>query len=303
MTSRKEDSSLFTLGVDSGSLTGKAVIIDGNKRIVSHSVKQLGFVSEKAANLAIEEALAIAGLELSDIAYTVSTGYGRRRLSFAGKNLTEISCHARGAHFLYPEVKTVIDIGGQDSKVIAVDPLGNVQNFAMNDKCAAGTGQFMEVLARALDLELNEIGEMSLKSEADLKISSMCATFAESEVISLVAEGHSNEDILAGMNIAITGRMRGLVGRVGLRKPVMMTGGGAKNIGIVRALEKVLSTSIYVPDEPQVVGALGAAIFALDYAIGESEKISDDLDLEGSRLPPKNCPGCSVQKQNINKAT
>jgi (R)-2-hydroxyacyl-CoA dehydratese activating ATPase len=301
MTSKSDGSSFYTMGVDSGSLTGKAVIIDGNRRIVSHSVKQLGFVSQKAVMMAIDEALEKAGLELDDIAYTVSTGYGRKRLEIAGKNLTEISCHAKGANYLYPEVKTVIDIGGQDSKVIAVDPSGNVKNFAMNDKCAAGTGQFLEVLARALDVELTEIGPLSMQSDADIKISSMCTTFAESEVISLVAEGHTTVDILSGMHKAISGRMKGLVGRVGLQKPVMMTGGGAKNIGLVHALEKTLGESIFIPDEPQIIGALGAALFANDFATGIRKKVEEEQDLDKARAPAKDCGTCSVQNYQLNK--
>lgn len=263
---------LFTLGVDSGSLTAKAVIMDGNRQIVSHSVKQLEFVSEKAVRIAIENALATAGLELSNMAYIVSTGYGRRRLSFAGKAVTEISCHAKGANYVFPDARTVIDIGGQDSKVISVDTSGNVHNFAMNDTCAAGTGQFLEVMARALGVELEKIGELSLQVQTKLKISSMCTVFAESEVISLVAQGHTKEDILSAIHEAIARRISGLVGRVGLRQPVIMTGGVAKNIGVVCALEKELGVSISLPSEPQIVGAIGAALFALDYASADSAK-------------------------------
>ncbi|MBF7082851.1 2-hydroxyglutaryl-CoA dehydratase [Desulfallas sp. Bu1-1] len=269
--SKVERAALFTLGIDSGSLTAKAVIMDGNRRIVSHSVKQLEFVSEKAVKIAMDNALAAAGLELSDMAYIVSTGYGRRRFSFANKAITEISCHAKGANYVFPDARTVIDIGGQDSKVISVDPLGNVQNFAMNDTCAAGTGQFLEVMARALGVGLEKIGELSLESLTKLKISSMCTVFAESEVISLVAQGHTKADILAAIHEAIARRITGLVGRVGLRQPVIMTGGVAKNIGVVRALEKELGVSITVPGEPQIVGALGAALFALDYALAASQ--------------------------------
>lgn len=262
--SNVERADLFTLGVDSGSLTAKAVIMDGNRQIVSHSVVQLEFVSEKALNEAVDNALASAGLELCNMAYIVSTGYGRRRFSHAGKTITEISCHARGAYYLFPTVRTVIDIGGQDSKVISVDNSGNAHNFAMNDRCAAGTGQFLEVMARALGLEREKIGDLSLQSRTMLEVSSLCTVFAETEVISLVAHGHANADILAAIHRAIAGRMRGLVGRVGLRQPVCMTGGVAKNIGVVRALEKELGVSIFVPSEPQIVGAVGAALFALD---------------------------------------
>ena len=255
----------FTMGIDSGSLTAKAVIMDGNRKIVSHSVVQMGFVSQEAVRTAMDNVLASAGKSLEDIAYTVSTGYGRRRLDFADKTITEISCHARGAGFLLPEVRTVIDIGGQDSKVIAVETSGNAKNFAMNDRCAAGTGQFLEVMAKALEVDLDKTGELSLQSQTKLTISSLCTVFAETEVISLVAQGHSKADILAAIHQAIARRITGMVARVGLREPVMMTGGVAKNVGVVRALEKELGVSLTVPQECQIVGAIGGALFASDY--------------------------------------
>ena len=261
-----EYASPLTMGVDSGSLTGKAVIVDGNKRIVAHSVVQLEFVSEKAVRTAMNNVLASAGLEMTQIAYIVSTGYGRRKLDFADKTITEITCHARGANYLYPEGRTVIDIGGQDSKVIGVDIHGNTKNFAMNDRCAAGTGQFLEVMARALGVKLEEIGDLSLQATKKLTISSLCTVFAETEVVSLVAQDNKQTDILAAIHESIARRVSGLVGRVGLIAPVIMTGGVAKNIGMVRALEKELGVSIFVPDEPQIIGALGAALFARDYA-------------------------------------
>jgi len=256
----------FTMGVDSGSLTGKAVIMDAGKRIVAHNVVQLDFVSQKAVRAAMENTLASAGLEQKDIACIVSTGYGRRRLDIADKSITEITCHARGANYLYAEARMVIDIGGQDSKVIGLDADGNARNFAMNDRCAAGTGQFLEVMARALGVELEQIGALALESKKQLTISSLCTVFAETEVISLVAEGNDVRDILAGIHESIARRITGLVGRVGLLTPAIMTGGVAKNIGMVRALEKVLRITMFVPAEPQIVGAIGAALFAQDYA-------------------------------------
>lgn len=264
-----EPSNLYTLGVDSGSLTAKAVIMNGEKKIVAYSVVQMAFVSQKAVKEAVKNVLFAADLSITDMDFIVATGYGRRRFTFANKSITEISCHAKGAHYLFPEVRTVIDIGGQDSKVIAVDDLGNSSNFAMNDRCAAGTGQFLEVMARALDVKLQEIGEMSLRAKKELKISSLCTVFAETEVISLLAEGQSEEDILAAIMASIAGRVSGLVARVGLRPPVIMTGGVAKNIGVVRALEKALGTTITVPEDPQIVGAIGAALFAYDYAVSK----------------------------------
>ncbi|NSW82804.1 MAG: 2-hydroxyglutaryl-CoA dehydratase [Syntrophothermus sp.] len=260
----------YVLGVDSGSLTAKAVIMNRDREIVAHSVVQLEIVSLEAVKEAVNNVLSSAGLDMSDIAYVVATGYGRRRYDFADKTVTEISCHAKGAHYLFPEVRTVIDIGGQDSKVIAVDEEGNPTHFAMNDRCAAGTGRFLEVMASALRVPLEAIGEMSLKARQKLTISSICTVFAETEVISLVAEGHSKEDILGALHASIASRIAGLVARVGLREPVMMTGGVAKNVGAVRAIERELGVSMTVAKDPQIVGALGAALFALDFVEGMS---------------------------------
>lgn len=256
----------LTIGLDSGSLTAKAVLMDGNRQIVSDSVIQMEIVSQKALRAAMKNVMSAAECGRDDITYIVSTGYGRRRLDFADKAITEISCHAKGANFLFPEARTVIDIGGQDSKVIAVNGLGSATNFAMNDRCAAGTGMFLEVMAKALGMKLNDIGRLSLRSQIKLQISSVCTVFAETEAISLVAQGHSKKDIIAAIHEAIARRVVGLVGRVGLREPVVMTGGVAKNIGVVKALERELGVSLIIPEKPQIVGALGAALFALDYA-------------------------------------
>lgn len=263
---------LYVMGVDSGSLTAKAVIMSREKEIIAHSVKQFTFVSEKAVRVAVEEALTKAGLTMDNIAFVVTTGYGRRKISFGNKAITEITCHAKGANYVFPQTRTIIDIGGQDSKVISVDQNGNVLNFAMNDSCAAGTGQFLEVMARALDVELKDIGDYALRATKDIKISSMCTVFAESEVISLVAEGYSEEEILGAIHTAIAKRTVGLAGRVGVIPPLIMTGGVAKNIGMVRAIEKELNVRMYIPPEPQIVGAIGAAIFAVDYAIAAERK-------------------------------
>lgn len=254
----------ITMGVDSGSLTAKAVIMDGRRQVIAENVVQLDYVSQKAVEMAMNNALVSSGLDRQNISYTVGTGYGRRKLDFADKAITEITCHARGANYVYPECRMVIDIGGQDSKVIALDDKGNVINFAMNDRCAAGTGQFLEVMARALGFELQQIGELSIKAKKKLEVSSMCVVFAETEVISLVADGNDKNDILGALHDSIARRVAGLVGRVGLVKPVIMTGGVAKNIGMVKALERVLNISMHVPRDPQIIGAIGAAIIAQD---------------------------------------
>jgi predicted CoA-substrate-specific enzyme activase len=180
--------------------------------------------------------------------------------------VTEISCYARGIHHLYPQVQTVIDIGGQDSKVVAVGPGGRPLDFAMNDKCAAGTGRFLEVIARALELDLEDIGPRALRARRAADISSTCTVFAESEVVTLVAEGVPREEIVAGICRSIAKRVGGMARRVGVEPPVAFAGGVAKNVGVVRALEEVLGEALIVPEEPQIVGALGAALVARDGA-------------------------------------
>jgi len=256
----------YVLGVDSGSLTAKAVIMDRNRRIISSNVAQLGFVSKKALQTAVDGALGLANLAFSDMAYVVATGYGRLAYADADREITEISCHARGAHYLLPDVRTVIDIGGQDSKIISVGPSGSFTNFAMNEKCAAGTGKFLQVMATALGVELEQIGELSLQAQNELHISSTCTVFAETEVISLVAQEHALPDILAAIHESIASRMLTLAGRVTLTEPVMMTGGVARNVGLVKTLERVLNIDINVSGDPQIAGAIGAAMFAADAA-------------------------------------
>jgi len=255
---------LFAAGIDIGSVTAKAVILNEDRRVLSSSISPTGAMSRKAANKVMASALAQANLKQSDISHIIATGYGRHRVSFAHSEFTEITCHARGANHLFPQARTVIDIGGQDSKVIGLDPQGLVRAFAMNDKCAAGTGRFLEVMARALEVDLDEMGKLSLQSHKDLQVSSICTVFAESEVISLVADGHDRVDIIAGIHKAITRRIMGLVENVGLMEKVVMSGGVAKNIGVVRSIEKALNITILLPDDAQIVGALGAAIIALE---------------------------------------
>ena len=252
------------VGVDIGSLTAKTVVLDSDCRIASYKVIQGKIVDEAAAIASMQQALKDVHLTRADIGFLVTTGYGRNMVSFGDKNITEISCHARGAQFLFPGVGTVIDIGGQDSKVITLNGKGNVVNFAMNDKCAAGTGRFLEVMAGALEVPLEEMGTLSLRAENPALISSICTVFAESEVISLTAQGRSKLDIIAGIHEAIGRRMHSLVNQVGMTPPVVMSGGVAKNAGVVRVLERLLETEVILPPEPQIVGALGAALFAAE---------------------------------------
>jgi len=252
-------------GIDIGSLTAKAVIMDSARNILASEVAQRGIIVDtEAARMCMQTAIDKANIHRDEIAFTVSTGYGRNLSGFGDKNLTEISCHAKGAYFLDPEVRTIIDIGGQDSKVIALESSGIVNNFVMNDKCAAGTGRFIQVIGSALALPLEDIGALALQSAQPAKVSSTCVVFAESEVISLVANGVSKVDILAGIYHSIAERMKGLIKLVGVKPKVMMSGGVAKNKGIVHFMEQVIGEKIYLAPDPQIVGAIGAALYALD---------------------------------------
>jgi predicted CoA-substrate-specific enzyme activase len=256
---------MITAGIDIGSLTAKAVILEG-REIRGYSVMPAGPDVAAIAGRAFSAALDMAGARREDVALVISTGYGRAGVSLAGKSLTEITCAARGTHRLFPEARLVIDIGGQDSKVISLDEEGRVIDFAMNDKCAAGTGRFLEVMAQALGIELDRLGPVSLNHKKSVVISSMCTVFAESEVVSLIAEGYAREDILHGLHQAVGSRVASMARGMRVDGAVMVCGGVAKNIGVVKALEKNLKTKVKVPAEPQILAALGAAISAADMA-------------------------------------
>ncbi len=252
---------MLTIGIDVGSITTKAaVVVDGELKL--SKIESTGYDAKKSANTVFKQVLEELKLRRDDIQGIVSTGYGRNSVSFANKAITEITCHAAGAFFINPEIRSVIDIGGQDSKVILLNEKGRVSDFAMNDKCAAGTGRFLEVMARALEIELEHFGEMSLKSRTPSQISSLCTVFAESEVISLIAKGEKRENIVAGIHDAIGARVASMAKRVKIVAPVMMTGGVAKNKGLVKALEKRLMQDILITESAQVVGAIGAALLA-----------------------------------------
>jgi predicted CoA-substrate-specific enzyme activase len=252
---------MIVAGVDIGAATAKAVIQSDDK-VLSSSVIPTGYSVVMAAEAVTKEALLRSGLSMSQLEYIVSTGYGRRAVSFANKALTEIICHAAGVSSLMPQARTIVDIGGQDSKVIGLDADGNVSNFVMNDKCAAGTGRFLEVMAGVLGVEISEMGAISLLGKEPCQITSTCTVFAESEMVSLRAEGKSRENILAGINKALVHRIAIMGQSVGFREKVAFTGGVAKNIGIRKALEDGIGLKIWVPEEPQIIGALGAAILA-----------------------------------------
>jgi predicted CoA-substrate-specific enzyme activase len=258
---------MYVAGVDVGAASGEVLIWDGEE-IVAYSIVPTGFNSRRAAYQAMEKALDGTGISREDIGSIVATGYGRIAIDYAQRQVTEISCYARGINQLLPEVRTIIDIGGQDSKAISVDKDGKVVDFLMNDKCAAGTGRFLEVMAKALELEIQELGQISLGAKEPHQVSSTCTVFAESEVVTLVAEGVNREDIVAGLHQAIAKRTMSMVRRLGLVPPVAMAGGVAKNKGVVKAIEEEIGEPLLVPPEPQIVGALGAALVAMDGLAG-----------------------------------
>jgi (R)-2-hydroxyacyl-CoA dehydratese activating ATPase len=287
----------YVMGIDFGSTTAKTVILDLKGNIVAWNVAHMGAVSGEGVKASIEGALAEVGITQADIGRTVSTGYGRRMLDVADKNYTEITCHARGAVAMVPDARLVIDIGGQDSKVIAVDANGLVSQFAMNDRCAAGTGKFLEVLARAMQIKLEDMGDIALDAKQELKISSMCATFAETEVISLLAEGNNKPDVLGAVHAAIASRTLGLVGRVGKKGPVVMTGGVARNTAAVHYIQKAMGLPLVLPAHPQIAGALGAALLGLDdYRAAHKDELAmmaDDDALDQQMGDARACiPGC-----------
>ena len=256
---------MLVAGIDIGSITTEVLLFDKDKGILCYEIAQTGADSKKSAENTLEKVLAYPSKQSSDISFVVATGCGRKRALFAQQSITEITCIAKGVNYLFPNARTIIDIGGQDTKVIRIDKKGRVVEFEMNDKCAAGTGRFIEVMAKALDVDLDKIGNISLNHKKELAISSICTVFAESEVISLVSEGEEIEDILYGIHRAIADRTMGLINRLGgIEEEVIMTGGVAKNIGVVNALENALGTQLKIHVEPQIVGALGAAILALE---------------------------------------
>jgi len=289
----------YAMGIDFGSTTAKVVILDENGQVVASAISQKGVVSDEGVRVALAEALRQAHIEQSAVGKVVSTGYGRRMLDIADRSITEITCHARGAVALVPDVQVVIDIGGQDSKVIAIDPNGLVARFAMNDRCAAGTGKFLEVLARAVNIDIENMGTVALQATKTVSITSMCATFAETEVISLLAEGYEKPVVLAAVHLAVAKRTVGLVSRMGKRDPVVMTGGVSQNVAAVHFLQQELKTTLIIPPGAQTAGALGAALFALDDLRSEKAEGSTkaevlDDEVEQQLALPQDCsPACS----------
>jgi len=255
---------MITCGIDVGSLSAEAAILVDDK-IEAYSLIRTGPDSAETALSALRAALEKAGMLQQDIEFTVATGYGRVIVPFADRNITEISCHAKGAHFFRPSVRTILDMGGQDCKAIRCDRKGKVTGFIMNDKCAAGTGRALEVMAALLQIRLEEIGARSLDFDGDpVKISSTCVIFAKSEVLSLMREGVPINEILAGLCDSVAERVKALVQRVGIEDDFVISGGISKNSGVVKRLEQKLKVCAHIPEEPQIVGAVGAALFARD---------------------------------------
>ncbi|MDY3239883.1 MAG: acyl-CoA dehydratase activase [Anaerovoracaceae bacterium] len=251
------------LGIDIGSSSSKVAIIDENRQLKAVSIVNLG-TGTNAYQEVVADALQQAGITEEDIKFTVATGYGRMGYKAADKQITEITCHAKGVNYLMGDAKTIVDIGGQDAKVIKLNAAGQVENFVMNEKCAAGTGRFMEVMARVLGCTLDDLSPLADKSTKALSINNVCTVFAESEVISRLAAGDCVEDVARGAHVAIAKRVAGMCNRVGYSPKVVMTGGVALNANLVNALSIELDTPIEVVPHCQGAGAVGAAVFAYE---------------------------------------
>jgi predicted CoA-substrate-specific enzyme activase len=253
---------MICAGIDAGSRAIKIVLINAdNLEILGKGLTDQGVEQNRIASELFEQVLDNSGVNRKDVTSIVATGYGRNAVSIADTTITEITCHAVGVYHLVPEVKTVIDIGGQDSKLLRLNTSGKVRDFVMNDRCAAGTGRFLEVVAQRLDVELGSLGAMAAKSRDPAAISSMCVVFAETEIIGLLASGTAREDIVAGVQASIASRIIGMAGRKA-EPPIIFTGGVAMVSGMDAALETALGQSVAISPEPQMTGALGAAILA-----------------------------------------
>jgi len=254
---------LYFAGMDIGSTMTKAVIVDANNQIQSVIKGPTGPEHRQLANEVMQNALAQAKLELDNIAYIVATGYGRLNVPFADRQVTELTCHSRGISSQFPGVRTAIDIGGQDAKCMKIND-SKMVDFAMNDKCAAGTGRFLEIVADTLGIELDDMGPLSLKSTRKVQISNFCTIFAQQEIVSQLSEGEKVEDIIAGLHDALASRVAALARRLKVEPDVVLTGGVAKNTGIVKAMGENLGCELLVPQDPLITGALGAAILACE---------------------------------------
>ena len=257
---------MYTAGIDVGSTQTKCIVLDDNLNMVGRGIRMTGADVVKAGEEVLATACAEAGIETHEIVYTIGTGYGRFRVATGDDQVTEISCHAKGAVRLFPATQTILDIGGQDTKAIRTNPAGEVVDFCMNDKCAAGTGRFLAAAAEVMGLDVSEIGPESLKSTERLKITNVCTVFVESEILNQLSRGRRREDILAGVHRSIAGRSASLLRRVGMEDELTFTGGVARNPGMVGAVEERLERKINASPDSQYMGALGAAIFAMERA-------------------------------------
>ncbi len=257
----------YAAGVDVGSTQTKAVIIDEARRIVGRCLIDTGANVIRAAETAYQEALRNGDVREEEVEYVVGTGYGRYKVTFGNTQVTEISCHGRGAVHMFPATRTVVDMGGQDTKAIRVSPSGEIVDFCMNDKCAAGTGRFLGAASSALDIPLEELGPTALRGERPVKISTTCTVFAESEVLSWLGRGKKIDDILLGVHQSIAARSAGLLRRVGIEEEVTFTGGVARNLAMIETLNERLGLTVNVSDESHFMGAIGASLFALDHIL------------------------------------
>jgi predicted CoA-substrate-specific enzyme activase len=255
------DKAVYTMGVDIGSTSSKCVILKNGISVIGQAVAASG-TGTTGPSRAVTEAFAQAALEPEQIAITVATGYGRNSYKGCQYTFSEMSCHAKGARFLSPEARTVIDIGGQDAKALRLLPNGQMDNFVMNDKCAAGTGRFLDVMARVIESDVSQLAQLDAMADSVVNISSTCTVFAESEVISQLAQNVSLPNLVAGIHRSVATRTSSLVKRLGVEEPVVMTGGVARNAGVIRALEEQLGVTVKPLENAQTVGALGAALFA-----------------------------------------
>ena len=269
---------MYFAGLDLGSTMTKVMVIDGEGNVCAHVATHTGAEHRRLANKVMEQALAQCNLPFTDISYVVVTGYGRINVPFADRQLTELTCHAKGVVSLFPTVRTAIDIGGQDAKGLKIRD-GKLADFVMNDKCAAGTGRFLEIIAALLDLEVDQLGDISARSTKKITISSTCTVFAQQEIVSLISQGTPLPDIVAGLHDAIANRVVRMVRRLKIEPDVVFTGGVAKNSGVIRAIEEHVGYDVLVPEDPLLSGALGAALMGREIVFKAREK--------GETLPTK----------------
>ncbi len=263
----------YAAGVDVGSTQTKAVILNEKKQIIARSLVDTGANVIVAAENAYHTALAEGGIREEEVEYVIGTGYGRYRVTFGNTQVTEISCHGRGAVHMFPNTRTVVDMGGQDTKAIRVNPKGEIIDFCMNDKCAAGTGRFLGAASNALGIPLADLGATALKAQKAVRITTTCTVFAESELLSWLGKGKKIEDILWGVHQSIGARSIALLRRVGVEEELTFTGGVAKNIGMIQALNEGLGLTVNVSEDSHYMGALGAALFALDTILASRKPI------------------------------